>query len=150
MGDQSRVEVLCEDKKHEAFARRLLERMGVGRRRVHVEKAPSGKGAASRWVMDRYAEVRRRARAKRHQLRLGFLVIVDGDSEGRDARFREAHPPGNERSADERVALWIPTWSIETWVLWLNGADVDESTPLKHTCRFDAQIGAAITGWDAP
>jgi hypothetical protein len=36
------------------------------------------------------------------------------------------------RQADERIALPVPTWSIETWLLALLGESVDETTSQKR------------------
>jgi hypothetical protein len=36
------------------------------------------------------------------------------------------------RQADERIAIPVPTWSIETWLLALLGESVDEATSQKR------------------
>jgi len=46
----------------------------------------------------------------------------------------------DERDAADRIAIWVPTWSIETWLLWLNGDHaIDESTSLKNRVADDQQ-----------
>jgi hypothetical protein len=153
-----RVEVLCKDSEHEAFARSLFKRwFGIDRRRFRVAKAPKGKGAASQWVASQFPELARRARATRHQAKLGFLAIVDGDSAGAAARkagFLSRAP----RSSDDRVAIWAPTWEVETWVLWLSeckvgGQDVDESRSFKTELppeELRSLLDAAVDKWNEP
>jgi hypothetical protein len=38
----------------------------------------------------------------------------------------------NPRQVDERIAIPVPTWSIETWLLALLGESVDEATSQKR------------------
>jgi hypothetical protein len=49
---------------------------------------------------------------------------------------RVAQEAGREaRAAYERIALWIPRWNIETWLLFLNGKAVDEEANYKGQAR---------------
>lgn len=158
---QRRVRILCEDRRTERFVRRLCERHGV--RVMDVEVAPAGKGAASAWVCRSYARAVGKRRSKSFQANLGLLVVVDGDNVGvaarmeeLDARLDEAGAP--RRGPAEPVAVFIPTWSIETWLAHLAGREgVDESRPLKDDVRFHAlwsdgaaestTLEAAVEGW---
>ena len=153
-----RIEVLCEDSEHEAFARCFFDRLhGVDSRRMHFLKAPKGQGAASQWVVKQFEELARRAGAKRHQARLGFLAVVDGDNVGSSKRKANllADVP---RAPGDRIAIWAPTWEIETWVLWLTGAqvggqDVDESRSFKAELppeRYRDKLQEAVDAWDPP
>jgi hypothetical protein len=153
-----RVEIVCEDSEHEAFARRLFERWyRVGRRRIHFTKAPKGQGAASQWVTKQFPDFARRARANRHQARLGFLAITDGDSVGFAERKTELLRHA-VRESDDRIAMWIPTWEIETWVLWLtetrvNGQHVHEGRSFKADVppdRFRDLLQNAVEKWNEP
>lgn len=145
-----RFEVWCEDREQESFARELLCEMGVGRRQFKFHVAPSGAGAASAWVLAQAEDIALRARVSRNQGSLKFVVIVDGDNQ-----------PGNRRLAIEalgqedrrRMACWVPTWSIETWVLWLTGEDVDETRshkPLLRKPDFYEKLTRAIEAWSVP
>lgn len=149
MADAVRICVWCEDREHERFARELLAQLGVDRRRVRFQVAPSGRGSGSQWVVMQYATVCRQARAKRNQSNLGFLVVVDGDSDGR-VQVAARLDAEAKRADDDRVAHWIPTWSIETWVLWLAGEDVTESVSFKHSCDFTALLRKAVAAWERP
>ena len=62
---------------------------------------------------------------------LGLIVMCDGDSAGHVARLRELDRecPARQipaRSADEAVAVFCPTWNVETWLAYLSGSTVDE------------------------
>jgi len=73
---------------------------------------------------------------------LGLIVAIDGDNKGVGARKIELAaelasagvPP---REDDEAIALFVPTWSIETWLALLSsGAAVAETEPLKDHPAF--------------
>jgi len=121
--------LLCEDSQHEAFSRRFLREMGWDTRAIRVEKAPGGRGAGEQFVRERYP-VELNAHRSRH-VSQALVVVIDGDSEGVAARLRqldqacrEAAIP--ERTPNEAVALFVPTWSIETWLAYLDGESVAE------------------------
>ena len=46
------------------------------------------------------------------------------------------------RGPQERIAIWVPRWNIETWLLFLSGRDVDEAANHKGQAR-DIDIKAA-------
>lgn len=155
MGRDIRVEVICEDPAQRAVAVALLESLGVDRRRIDVRVAPRGQGAASAWVTRRYPALLERARRVRnHQGRLGFLVVIDGDNRGFCGRIQELDAAaGSTRQPDERVAILVPSWSIETWVLWLGCEDVTETQSLKTRVRQPeviARAPAAARAWASP
>jgi hypothetical protein len=88
---------------------------------------------------------------------LGFLAIIDGDNVGCTAR--KSHLLNDTpRSQEDRIAIWAPTWEIETWVLWLaqvqvGGQDVDEGQSYKtHLTseKFRALVQDAIERWNSP
>lgn len=127
-----RVHILCEDRRAERFLRRLCERFEV--RVDRVEVAPSGKGDASAWVLSRFPAAVAKRRSKNFQQFLGLVVHVDGDDVGFANRRRQLEQELEApRSADEPVALMLPTWSIETWIAALCGSPgVTEEAPLKN------------------
>lgn len=149
----SRVRVLCEDGQHEAFARRLLEDVfHIHRNAIDVEKAPKGEGAASNWVVRRYCDsIVPLHRRTRNQRNLGFVIMVDGDNVGFKGRM--AALQAEERTPEDRIAILAPTWSIETWVLWLRNEQVGESEQTKARLSSDdfrRALRDAITRWQAP
>jgi hypothetical protein len=121
--------LLCEDRQHEAFARRFLNAMGWETRAMRVEKAPGGRGAGEQFVRKRFP-----LELKAHRSRpvsQALVVLIDGDDQGTVARLqrlgqacREAGVA--ERTQEERVAVLIPTWNIETWLAYLEGEKVGE------------------------
>lgn len=63
-----------------------------------------------------------------------LIAMLDGDRLGparRKAQLDGAYRDrGLEpRSKAERAAVFVPTWSIETWLAYLDGVTVDESRP---------------------
>lgn len=129
--DGVRGVVLCEDRRTERFFRRLLTALGFNLRKFTFLTAPSGVGAGEAWVlqqMPREVGVVRRY----HQENVGLLAARDGDAMGVVARKREVDAllKAREmapRGPDERIALPVPTWAIENWLLDLLGhGGVDE------------------------
>src|SRR5206468_2025593 len=121
--------LLCEDSQHEAFARRFLEKMGWETRAIRVEKAPGGRGAGEQFVRERYP-----LELKAHRSRpvsQALVVLIDGDSDGTATRLRQLDQACREAAVAERtqaegVAVFVPTWNIETWLAYLDGEAVAE------------------------
>jgi hypothetical protein len=137
MRRRTQIVVLCEDVEHERFLRRLCEELKF-LRVVRFVLAPPGAGAAEQWVRARYPQEVRAYRRQANHLTNGLLVAIDGDRlgvDGRQSQLDEAlEQDGQEaRCPEDRIAAFVPTWSIETWLLWLCGTDpVDEQTPYKR------------------
>ena len=129
MSRQVQLVLLCEDNQHEAFVRRFLAEMGWDNRSMRVVKAPGGRGSGEQYVRERFP-VELEAQRSRH-VNQALVVMMDGDNQGVGARLNqldEACQGANirRRTRDERVAVFIPTWNIETWLAYLDGAQVDE------------------------
>lgn len=125
------IVLLCEDRQQESFARRFLEKAGWPTRRLRVEIAPSGGGAAEQFVRERFPTELAAYRVNRHRVAQGLVVLVDGDRTGVAGRLEELNcaceAQGIEpRQKDDRVAIVVPTWNVETWLAYLEGSDVDE------------------------
>ena len=128
------IVLLCEDTQHEAFARRFLSENSWDTRRLRVEKAPGGRGAADQFVRERFPVELAAYRRKQASVAQALIVILDGDNHGIHARQAEldeaCQSKGIEaRQRDERVLVLVPTWNIETWIAYLDGIAVDEATP---------------------
>ena len=122
---------MCEDQQHETFVRRFLTRMGLltypGQ--LRVERSPAGRGAADRFVRETY--VTELDASRRAHVATTLLILIDGDNVGVEGRLREldraCQQKGLEtRSHQDRVAIFIPTWNIETWLAYLDGREVAE------------------------
>ncbi len=123
--------ILCEDRQHETFARRFLEKAGLSARRLRVEIAPRGRGSAEQFVRERFPKELSANRSNRNRVAQGLIVILDGDNPGVVGRHEElanaCQVQGlRAREQDEHVAIFVPTWNIETWLTYLDGTDVDE------------------------
>ena len=132
MSRRVQLVLLCEDKQHEAFARRFLNAMGWETRAMRVEKASGGRGAGEQFVRERFP-----LELKAHRSRpvsQALVVMVDGDRDGIGARLYQLGQACRdagvaERTEEERVAIIIPSWNIETWLAYLEGEQVGEDRP---------------------
>jgi len=121
--------LLCEDKQQEAFARRFLNAAGWETRAMRVEKAPAGRGAGEQFVRERFPRELKAHRSR--PVTQVLVVMMDGDAEGPTVRLHQLDKACREagiveRNRNERVAVFIPTWNIETWLAYLDGEQVDE------------------------
>jgi len=82
-----RVRLVCEDRLTERFLSKVCQRQKIGV--LHVEIAPSGKGAASAWVRRKSPEFVKLHRSKNYQKNLCLLVTIDGDNKGVSVRKLE-------------------------------------------------------------
>jgi hypothetical protein len=149
--------LLCEDRQQEVFARRFLNAIGWETRSMRVEKAPAGRGAGEQFVRERFPRELKAHRSR--PVSQALVVMMDGDAEGPTARLNQLGKACREagiaeRARDEPVAIFIPTWNIETWLAYLDGEIVEEGKPdyprlaserecqrhvdmLVHMCRAD-------------
>jgi hypothetical protein len=129
-----RVMLLCEDRMHQQFLEGICRERGyrVDRRDV----APRGGGAGSDWVIKRFARKVRELRAVGRE-QLGLLVALDGDNEGFARRLERLGEQLREeelapRAEGEAIAVLVPKWSIETWILFFHeGIEIPESERSK-------------------
>lgn len=133
MSRSVRIVLLCEDRQHETFVLRFLKGVGWNLRDIRVEKAPRGRGSAEQYVRERFPGELRAVRSKRGE-KVYLILVVDGDdqgSAGRTASLKRAcieqqvDPP----SSSDQVLVCVPTWNIETWLAYLGGEAVEESSP---------------------
>ena len=123
--------LVCEDQQHETFARRFLKQVGLVQNdyQVRVVRSPRGRGAADQFVELKYVTELRAFRTT--HVTTTLVVLTDGDAIGVDERMRRldnaCRQEGVEpRSPAENVAVFVPTWNIETWLAYLDGETVDE------------------------
>ena len=133
MTPQRRVQyvLVCEDQQHEVFARRFLKRSGfvTNNHQLRIESSSRGIGAADAFVRDTY--VRELAAGRSVHVDRTLIVIVDGDGYGVQERLRQLSEACKQlgveaRSTADKVAIFVPTWNIETWIAYLGGESVDE------------------------
>ena len=118
--------LVCEDKQHHVFARRLIKKMNWNVSQLRIEVAPAGSGAADQFVRVRYPR-------ELKELRQGvvLLLMLDGDAKGLTGRIQELDDARKEAGLAapnrDRVFVFVPTWNIETWLEYLDGNTVDET-----------------------
>jgi len=144
-----RLVLLCEDRQHEAFARRFFESMGWEKRQLEVIRSPKGRGAAEQWVRAEYPAQVQKLRSAPH-IDGGLAVLIDEDLGGPGSREKDlamalqgvgAPPLGDT----ERVALAAPARNIETWFAYLKGDEVDEVTAYPRLAQERACRPMAAT-----
>ena len=137
--------VLCEDKQQRVFIYRFLLKAGVESYEIiRIRNAPPAKGSGAGWVLDHYPDEIDAARKRKFSL----VVMIDGDNQGVEARLSQLdrecrHQDVSPRADADRVAVFVPTRNIETWLYFLDGGDnVDESAtyPKKfRRCESECQ-----------
>lgn len=148
MADRSkmRIEYRAEDVRTERFLRRLLEQLGYHPRKIRGTIAPKGQGAAERWVLRQYPDQVRRLRSKGSEA-VGLIAVRDADGTplaSRKAEFDDALREAEmaPRGSEERIALPVPAWSIENWLLVLLGhEDVDETKAAPSGQSYKNRFG---------
>ncbi len=84
------------------------------------------------------------------------MIAIDGDVDGARGRLRQIEGCLIERDLDpkaleDRLAICVPTRSIETWILWFQGRrDLDENTSYKHEVRSRIESRKVADLWFAP
>ena len=141
--------VLCEDKQQRVFIYRFLVKAGV--KPHEIRDAPPTKGSGVGWVLDRYPD---EIDAARRHKKFRLVVMIDGDDKGVKVRLNQlamrlnqrdhecGHRGFSPRTDADRVAVFVPTRNIETWLYFLGGGDnVDESAtcydklPRQRKCQ---------------
>ncbi len=126
------IVVLCEDRNHEGFARRLLENLGERFRRApRFLKAGAGSG---KYFVEQQFPVEFRAYLKRKQrMRVALLVLIDCDMESAEAtgrQLRDSLQIEERRTFEQEDCLLVllPKRSIETWIEFAkSGQALDEA-----------------------
>ncbi len=124
--------IVCEDTQQETFIRRFLDKNGWSMRRIRVEKGPAGRGAGEQFVRRRFPVELNAYRMKANQVQQTVVAMIDGDDHGVTARLRQLDDACHEkqiepRAPTDRVAVFVPTWNIETWFAYLDGTSVEET-----------------------
>jgi hypothetical protein len=103
-----------------------------GWRVVDRHVAPRGRRSAEQWVRKQiYTHVLQHRRWRRENRAL--LVGIDGDKVGVSSRWEELNTELRNRgqvpiASGEAIAVLVPTWSIETWILFLHHGQVVPET----------------------
>lgn len=122
-------------------------------RTIRIEKAPGGRGAGEQFVRERYP-IELKAHRSRPVSQI-LVVVIDGDSEGTVGRLHQLDQACRaadvvERTQDERVAIFVPTWNIEAWLAYLDGETVAEEQsgyrrlPRERDCKKHVEVLARM------
>jgi hypothetical protein len=152
MSRNANVIILCEDRQHEAFARRFLVRAGYHRRRLRVQVSPKGRGSGEQFVRERFGEELGYYRNRQHRVQQVLVVLIDADKKTTADRIRQMERICSEggvqpRQPNERVAVFVPARNIETWLAYLGGETVDETRErpyprLRHESDCQQHVNA--------
>lgn len=129
----SKVVVLCEDRQHDVFVRHFLIGMGCHPKRLRVVLPPVGVGAGEQFVRENYPLQVKAYRSQCNRLNIRLVVLIDADvstvperEQQLDTALKDQGLP--ERSAKEKIGVFVPKRNIETWIAHLeSGSPVDES-----------------------
>jgi len=163
---QVQIPVLCEDSAHESFALGYLGARRYSRHKIRILPYPAhGRGSGKEHVRNEYL---REVCATRKYNRMNpagtyaLLVMIDRDTDSQpdpyidlDQRLTDADL--DARGATERIAIFVPKRSVETWVYHLlyPRRKVEESSDYskpKHGvsgggCR---RAGSEFSSYDPP
>jgi hypothetical protein len=131
MSRNVQVVILCEDRQHEAFARRFLAKANLSARIQRVEVSPRGRGSGEQFVRERFVKELAYYRSRRHRVQQVLIVLIDADGRDIGERIRQFDSVCTEaqcrcRQHDECVGIVIPARNIETWFAYLEGQPVNE------------------------
>lgn len=121
--------------------------MGWTKRDIRVPAYPRGKGSAEQWV--RAAYIRELATYHKKFRSYAFIAITDGDKlgvENRQKQIEQACKAANikPRSDDDAVAIVVPTWSIETWIKYLDGEEINEQQKTVKKKKNESECYPAV------
>jgi hypothetical protein len=154
----SRVVVLAEDARHQQFVRSYLNFFRDYKDNVRDADLPSGRRCGEQWVRERYANEVQEYRRRSARAQTALIVAIDADAGDLGRRLRQLHDAlvQNDlpaRSDQERIVHLIPKRNIETWILNLNGRNVDEDTDYSREQGIGEQIAAPAStffDWTRP
>jgi hypothetical protein len=140
MSNPAQVTILAEDRRQARLVRAYIRTRLPDYPQKAITDSPmsAGRGSGSQWVLDRYA-IEVKAHLSR-RARKWLIVVIDADrntlQERLDALKLRLEMAEDERlrrcrAEDEQIARLVPKWSVETWILCLNGSTVDEQTAYK-------------------
>ena len=139
MNRKTETIILCEDRQQDYLVRNLLKAKGRLEGKIYPDISPGGDGKA--YVRERYP-IQLDA-LRKSNVNAELVVVIDGDSDGVEERQKQLANSCRSRNIDPRksedkVAVFVPTRCIETWIYYLNdmkvdGKRVDEQ--LEYPCK---------------
>lgn len=125
-----RIVLLCEDSQTNSFVRRFLKRRNISGRDITTCDLPDGRRSGEQWVRERYPAELQAIRGRQGAY---LIVVTDADtgtSLERRARLDDECRQNNVRVRTDAdpVIIAVPRRNIETWLAYLAGMQVDETT----------------------
>ena len=142
MSHRAELILLCEDQQHAEFMTRFFVELGWNKRKLRTKRAPPGKGSGENFVRVSFPKELAGYRSRRNRVQCRLAVMIDGDNAGVESRIRQLDEECSKQGVDPRtdedmVAIFVPTWRVETWLAYPVGKEVDES------CRGYPQLPRA-------
>lgn len=158
MSKPSEVIILAEDRRQQTFAYRYLLRLGIERQVIRPEPLPGNKGSGEQWVRLRYAKNVAAYRTRSATADTALVVVIDADTTPINRRTQQlnavlAETRSVPRHPSEKIVHLIPKRHIETWILCLNGRNVDENKAYRKERGIDDQIKPSVEtlyAWSRP
>jgi hypothetical protein len=157
------VVIRAEDRQHDVFLRRFLKAIDkADGRQIRTVPFPAGRGSGEQFVRENYPDQLRAHRSKANHMALQLFVVTDADVLSVEQRRQQLSAPlvaaGLPLPTEgEAVAILIPRRNIETWIYYLDGQSVDETTTYRKLARegecqpaVDHLAGLYRTGWTLP
>jgi hypothetical protein len=140
MPNRSQAIVLVEDEHHKMLLYRYLLRRGLSRHDIRIKPAPGGEGSAEQWVRANFATEVRAHRIRQARTTAALIVVIDDDTHTLTARLAQLDQELGKAGIsalrpDEPVVRLVPKRNVETWILCLNGHQVNEATDYKEEVR---------------
>lgn len=138
MSKASLVIALLEDDRHRTLIYQYLLRTGLKAHEIRIHRSPSGRGSADNWVRKRFVEETKLYRRRQARARSALIVMIDADTLSVRHRFHQLDEVLQQGGVaalaeDDHIARLVPKRNVETWILCLNRAAVDEATDYKTT-----------------
>jgi hypothetical protein len=135
-GSGVRFTILVEDRALERFVRHSLLKFGAYPKEIRVLPFPAGRGSGKQWI-DREYPIQVQAYRRRAFENITLVLGTDADEQTVQLRAQRLADTLRDAGCDprndqERIAIWIPKWNIETWLLFLKGEDVHEGINYKQ------------------
>ncbi len=159
MSNPSRVFVLAEDERHRSLILRYLIECGLKQHEMRIQLSPAGRGSAENWVLKTFASETRAYRSRQARAESALIVMIDADTRSVQDRWNQldqALKVNGEPavSRDERIARLVPKRNVETWILYLNGEDVNETADYSGERRnwntLSPHAAEALCQWSRP
>jgi len=135
MAKPSQVIVLVEDNRQQQLVCHYLRRIGLEARAIRF--APPSAGSGEQWVREQFPVEVSAYRRRSASVETRLIAVIDGDNLTLQARLSQLDQKLREEGielirAGEQIARLIPRRNVETWILCLNRADVNEEDDYKR------------------